>query len=128
MGGLFFSLHSIGKRSRALGQSGNLSSIKLAVEANAEQIAVLPPDDRSTAQSPAIQSHWRPDRKACLENQFGAAGRQVEEMDRMAVSVDLKKGRKRHLDPRKGAPVVMIVLKWNGADHQTSSPPSNGID
>lgn len=105
---------------RAAGQVGNVPRIKLAVEAKTEDLAGLPADHRPPGQRSAVQRHRRSARKAYGAIQLGAAGREVEDLDRMPLAPGLEERRQRHRDAWVRAAVRksgVVFAGGNGACH-----------
>jgi hypothetical protein len=104
---------------RAADQGGSFPRIQLAVEAKPHVPAAMPPDYRRPAERAAVQYHRRSNRQACRTIELRTGGRQVEELDRMTLSVCLKKGRQRHRHARIDAAVLIrrTVLRRCGVCH-----------
>lgn len=91
--GLIPGLHPGCEGFGALGQFGNVPVIELAVEANAKKRPISPSYHRPAPDRSTVQYHCRSDRKTCLAIQLRAAGREVEELGGMTLSISLQKCR-----------------------------------
>lgn len=115
---LFTRLHPGREGSRSFDQGGDLPDIQLATEAKTQEPAALPPHLRRKAESSAVQYHCRADQKTRRATQFRTAGRKIEELYRMTLSVGLKERRQCQFDARISAAVGVrdaILRGWSGA-------------
>ena len=116
-------LHQRGEGFGAAGEVGDVALVQLAVEADADQAAVLPPDHRRPAERSAIQGHRRPRRQLHQAIQLRPAGGEVEDLHRMALAAGLEERRQGHRNPRMSAAVgirIRVLRGRNGGWHHVS--------
>src|SRR5688572_19958293 len=81
--------HPRRESARTVDQRRNVAGIKLAVEGQAKELAILPSDRRGTAKRSAIEHDCRSRREADRAGQLRPASRQVDDLDEMAVTIGL---------------------------------------
>jgi len=113
---LFAGRHPCGEGFRAVGERGNIAGVELAIEAEAQDSAVLPANHSGAGQASAVQGDRGSRGKWCRACQLGSTRRQVEQLDGVAVTVGLEESRKGNLDPRVGAAIrERIALLGRGS-------------
>ena len=118
---LFAGLHPGGECHRPVDQSGNVPHIERAVEAETEDASVLPSDDRGTTKRSTVKDHRRSNCETDGAFQLRTAGRKIQQVHGMPISVGLKECRQGKL----GSRIEAAVGEWiaglsgrNGSCHQ----------
>jgi hypothetical protein len=91
--GLFPRLPPDGQGFRPIHEGGNIPLIQFTVEAKTHKVPVLPPDHGRTADCATVQYHRCPGGETGRAIQLRTAGREIEDMDKVTLTIGLKERR-----------------------------------